>query len=319
MYRRLALIAAVLLTAAACQDDRPAAVSQTGDGSFWSTVPQTDDQRLEVLRRMRAMDTCALLPRAELTEVGQVLSVGTDGLNSCKAELDSSERHKGKTVRWTMAGPAPEVQNQRGTTERLGDVSVHVLADKDTLSAEQAGQLVQRSCSAMARFPSSAAIGLSVNTPLGVEPCPIAESLISTAVSEWKKEPRQGSAAETITTVLTGADPCAVLPKLGVGAEPAKQGVSSCTFVHRGDEIRLAYEYSAESLVTSGVPTFTVGNRTVYRDAQDELRFYNVAVGQPLETGNRNPLGPRLPAISLTGKDDAALEEVVRQALALFP
>ncbi|MFI9631478.1 hypothetical protein ACIHAX_02185 [Nocardia sp. NPDC051929] len=319
MYRRLALIAAVLLTAAACQDDGPAATPQTGDGSFWSTVPQTDDQRLEVLRRMRAMDTCALLPRAELAEVGQLRTVGTDGLNSCRAELDSSERYKGKSVRWAMGGPAPEVKNDRGTTERLGDVTITLLADKDTLSAEQAGQLVQRSCSATARFPSFAAIGLWVDTPLGVEPCPIAKSLITTAVSEWKREPRQASAAETITTVLTGADPCAVLPRLGVTADPAQQRVSSCTFSYHGDEIRLAYEYSAESLATAGSPAFTVGDRTVYRDAADELRFYNVAVGPPLASENRGSLGPRLPAISLTGKADAALEDVVRQVLTLFP
>ncbi|MFI2320683.1 hypothetical protein [Nocardia beijingensis] len=319
MYRRLALIAAVLLTAAACQDDSPAAVPQTGDGSFWSTVPRTGEQRLEVLRRMRAMDTCALLPRAELTEVGRVLSVGTDALNSCKAELDSSEHYKGKTVRWAMVGPAPEVKNERGTTERLGDVTITLLADKDTLTAEQAGQLVQRTCSATARFPSFAAIRLSVDTPLGVEPCPIAKSLITTAVSEWKKGPQQGSAAETITTVLTGADPCAVLPRLAVTADPAEQRVSSCTFAYHGDEIRLVYEYSAEPLVTAGSPAFTVGDRTVYRDTANELRFYNVAVGPPLGSGSRSLLGPQLPAISLTGKDDTALEEVARQVLTLFP
>ncbi|MET9029579.1 hypothetical protein ABZW96_28755 [Nocardia sp. NPDC004168] len=119
--------------------------------------------------------------------------------------------------------------------------------------------------------------------------------------------------------MLTGADPCAVLPRLGVTAEPAQQRVSSCTFSYHGDEIRLAYEYSAESLATAGSPAFTVGDRTVYRDAADELRFYNVAVGPPLASENRGSLGPRLPAISLTGKADAALEDVVRQLLTLFP
>lgn len=58
-------------------------------------------------------------------------------------------------------------------------------------------------------------------------------------MAEWSREPVAGSSPETEPTVITGADPWAVLPLLGVATPARDQYLWACSFVYRGVEVHL--------------------------------------------------------------------------------
>ncbi|MGV9822180.1 hypothetical protein [Nocardia xishanensis] len=184
MRRFAAAVAAVvvLLGVSACQDDLP--ITPAGSGGYWSTAPQTDDQRWEVLRKVRAIDPCALLPRAELAKIDTVSWVQVRKPDWCEARMGSTVSGKGTDLSWSLlVAPTGVTRHERARTTKIGAVTVGTVSDLDA-NPDQRGQLVDRNCTASASFPSTAAIMLFVTTPLGTEPCPVAEAVLPTMIAQ---------------------------------------------------------------------------------------------------------------------------------------
>ncbi|WP_194823990.1 hypothetical protein [Nocardia sp. XZ_19_231] len=136
--RQLVVVtAAVMLGLTACQADppqtkrvvepAPTTTLPPVDASYWSTVPQTDEQRAAVSARARLIDVCALVPRAELVVLGEVRNVDNDETDSCRVELGP----KGSVEKLSWAsmvvfGDAPQ---PGATVQQLGDVALSVLPD----------------------------------------------------------------------------------------------------------------------------------------------------------------------------------------------
>ncbi|MGV9613029.1 hypothetical protein [Nocardia xishanensis] len=321
LRRFAAAVAAVvvLLGASACQDDLP--ITPAGSGGYWSAAPQTEDQRWEVLRKVRAIDPCALLPRAELAKIDTVSWVQVRKPDWCEARMGSTESGKGTDLSWSLlVAPTGITQHERARTTKIGAVTVGTVSDLDA-NPDHRGQLVERNCTASASFPSTTAIMLFVTTPLGTEPCPVAEAVLPTMIAQLDKEPAQGTSPDTPRTVLLGSDPCAVARGLGVTTPVAEQREWRCSFRYRDNDIQVEYTYDREQLVVDGEPIFVINGHPGYGDPDATDFFsYNAIMGPVVpSTEPESFLGPNLPVVNVFGRNGAVVEEVLRHAVALFP
>lgn len=319
MIRRLALTVMPLLVVAGCADSGE---SSTPTG-FWFTAPQSDNQRLEVLHRARAIDACALIPRAELAKLGAIRTVESNQPDSCKAEMGSEEDHKGTELQWAVV--VGTVQQGAKTTETTIDGTNVLLGDnRENVPEALRDKLLERKCTAMAQFPAGAVLMMFVTTPLDTDACRLAERLLHPAIAAWQQEPRHGTSPDTIRTVLTDADPCDVLPKLGATVNPTDRRMRTCDFTYRGDDVSVSYGYDDEKIipgVNSGEQRTDLGNNhVVYRSTSDTYHYYSAVLGPALNPANPSPTyGPTLPNVTVMGKNDEALTDVMRQVLTLFP
>lgn len=313
MIRRLGVFAVMLIAVTACgtsrSDDR---------GGFWFTAPQNDQQRSEVLQRVRNLDPCALIPKSALTTIGSLRSMENHDPTSCDVELGSSEAYKGTTIDWSVV--VAEVKNPgKGRTEMIGGLPVTFLSDAD--SGMPTDQLVQRSCAMTVQFPSHAAVLMHLDSPLGTDACETAKSVLPQLISEFVAEPQQGTVSPR--TALTGADPCAVVPKLNVTADPDDRREGKCDFGYRGDDVTVRYEYEQQQLIKGSPQAGFAGNHPVYcepaSDPDGDVTYTAVVGPELAPTAPDDFLGPRLPVVTVTGKNTEALAEVTRQVLTLFP
>ncbi|MEV6058680.1 hypothetical protein AB0L62_01630 [Nocardia asteroides] len=182
LLRRLAgatVPVVLLLGATACQEQVPAQRPQTPAAAaaampaYWKDAPATDEQRVALLDRLRAIDPCALLPRTALARFGVVSRVENDEPDGCEAAFGSAELGEGTTVSW-RTGVAPDGDGWGSSKrETVDGITVGTLGDRD--SANPPGQRVDRTCTATTAFGNTATLPVIVRTPLGTEPCPIAE------------------------------------------------------------------------------------------------------------------------------------------------
>ncbi|WP_431953129.1 hypothetical protein [Nocardia lijiangensis] len=320
MLRRLLLVAALSLTAVGCQN--APAPDSAATGGFWSTAPQTDGQRLEMLRRARNIDPCALLPNRKLGEFGAVVSVDNTQPSTCKAIVGSAEPGQGTTLLWHVVAPPTTIpwEDKDATIEQLGDVTVSLLDDRNLMTDAQIREQGNHTCYAEARFPATAEFWLDVHSPIGGEPCAVARSLVRTALAEWRIEPPHGTSPVTARSMLTGHDPCAVAPALGISVPAGEQQLHKCEVTHRGSTVVISYEYQDASPAGPGEPSFMVGPRPVHEVATaGETRVYTAPVGPPLRPAVTGPALPnRIPIVSAVGKPDAA-HDVLQRLLPMFP
>ncbi|WP_067832792.1 hypothetical protein [Nocardia lijiangensis] len=309
----------VLLGVTACQDDLPTAPA--GSSGYWSTAPQTDDQRWEVLRKVRAIDPCALVPRIELAKIDTVIWVDVREPDWCEAQMGSTESGKGTDLSWSLfVAPGGITPHESGRTTKIGAITVGTVSDLDA-NPDHQGKLVQRNCTVSASFPSTAAVMLFVTTPLGTEPCPVGEAVLPTLFAQLDKEPAHGTSPDTPGTVLLGRDPCAVANDLGVTTTVTEQRGWRCSFRYRDDDIEVEYTYEQEKLVVEGEPIFTINGHPGYGDPDaTDFASYNAIVGPVVPSPKPESfLGPNLPVVNVFGRDAAVVEEVLRRAVALFP
>ncbi|MFI5717926.1 hypothetical protein [Nocardia sp. NPDC051750] len=290
---------------------------------YWLTESATDAERLELLRRARDVDPCALLPRENLAEFGTVLRVFNHGPSACTATLDSDEISERTQFRFFFFVRKPGVPaHVAGAPVRTVDgVEMTSVRELDQLGEEYEDQLLERTCVVTAGFPSLLTFKLHSSNPLGAEPCPVGEQVMHAALATWKAEPPMGSSPDTASTVVDEVDPCGPAAALGVTAPADRQSTWSCEFEYRGDRISLEYVYVAERY-TMGPPTFSVGTHRAYRvdEPGDDLVRYYGRIGPPIENADKvGYTGPSLPTITVTGKDVAAVEDVVRRAFSLIP
>ncbi|MGW4633297.1 hypothetical protein [Nocardia sp. NPDC004415] len=309
--RRVALLAAAAVLAAACQSSEAADSMPTG--GFWSAAPNSDEQRLDVLRKVRAIDVCALLPRESLGEFGAVSEVENVSPTQCRANMAVDGHVGGIDATWT-AGAIFSGEYE------LGDrpVAERALGDVRTLYAEEPATdpTLRSSCDAYALFVSGASLTMSVRAPQ--DACATAESLLRVALVTWRAEPAQGSSPDSDRTVLSGADPCAAAPLIGVGVPVNQQDVARCTVPVDGHEALVSFDYRQEQSLLDDIPAFTAGSRQVYRfeSAMASIDTLTAAVGPALAPGTSDKLlGPRVPVVTVTA-DPAVAEQVMRETLA---
>ncbi|MGX1810187.1 hypothetical protein ACWIGI_31105 [Nocardia sp. NPDC055321] len=310
MIRRAVMAVLPLLFVTGCGGGEP-------EPSFWLTAPGNDDQRLEAMRRTRAIDPCALLPRAQLEKLGTLLSVSTKGPESCAAVLDSTDRNTGTALTWS-AFVGTTTSDGRITRTTVADVPVELL-DADL----PANFEYSRDCIAKAQFPAGVTLRLQVRTPSAGNPCDLATRQLAPAIAEWQREPAQGTSPDTVRTVLTGVDPCDVLSALGVDPATADRSLRSCEFTYRDTPIALHYDYMERGLVTGTEPVDLNSRHAVYREAPDTPELYTIysaVVGPEINPSTADPLvGPLVPSILISGPDDEVVREVLRRTLTLFP
>ncbi|WP_336081197.1 hypothetical protein [Nocardia sp. SSK8] len=308
--RLIALTAAAVL-AAACQSSEAADSMPTG--GFWSAAPNSDEQKLEVLRKVRAIDVCALLPRESLGEFGAVTEVENVSPQQCRANMAVDGRPGGIDATWTTSTDfsGKYDMGDRPLTERaLGDVRALYAEEPAT------DPTLRSSCDAYALFVSGGSLILSVRAPQ--DACATAESLLRIALVTWRAEPAQGSSPDSDRTVLSGADPCAAAPLIGTRVPVDRQGTVQCAMTVDGKETIVSFDYRQEHSLLDEVPAFTVGSRQVYRfdSTVQSIMSLTAAVGPALAPGSSDALlGPRVPVVTVTA-DPGVAEQVMRETLA---
>lgn len=314
MRRTLPLLAAAL-TLVACQGE---AVDDTMPrGGFWSTAATSDQDRSEVLRKVRALDVCGLLPRVRLGTLGKVRDVENVHPQQCRFNIAVDGHLTGIDATWsTGVSFSGEPSMDLPVRERsMGDVRV-LFHDEPSGSDDPQ---VRGSCQAWARFISGADLSMSVRAPR--DACATAETLMRIALVRWREEPAQGTSPDSDRTVVTGTDPCAVAPLLGVTVPVADQGVTTCKLTVDGHAAIVTYDYNEERTIVDDVPAFTVGIRQVYRfeGTQSDVTALSAIVGPRMAPGPTDALlGPRVPTVAVTA-DSAVAERVMRETLAVFP
>ncbi|WP_216898376.1 hypothetical protein [Nocardia alni] len=323
MYRTLALIGALLFGIVGCgTGNGPTPTSSPSDSGFWTTPhPAADSVQIE--NRIRQIDVCALIPRETLNSLGSVRTVGDTNLSTCDAQLGSAEDYKGTDVQWSDVFSTRPIAVPKGTQQTVGAVTYTYQADRDGLPAAQFAQLVQRTCTATARFVSGAALMMFVDTPLGTEPCPVAQRLLPDAMRAWTAEPKQGASPATAHSVLLGADPCAIQTRLGVPATQSVHNPWECDFRYHNQDVILRYEYRQQNSLTSDATAIPDGPHTIYRATpapdQDGYWGYNSPVGPAIEPQAPSDFtGPYLPNVYVSSKSDTVSQDVIRQAISQF-
>lgn len=308
IYRTFTLVAAAALAAVSCGGD-----TRTDDSpppEFWSAPAATPQQHAAVAQATREIDVCALLPRDTLGDLGlgEVRSV-TVGLDSCRAVLGDAAAEPG-TLTWHTT-LLPALGPSRGLGKQLGDVSVLLVPDRDT---------DPRACGATARFPAGAAFYLGTSVP-DHDPCAVADGLLPGMIERWRQSPAQGTSPDTVTTVLLGADPCAVRARLTGTADTDEHRLTQCLFRYRDETVTVGYDYRVPDQVRNRGTEEKIDNRTVFRSASlydSSIPIYSAIVGPELPLDSTG-FGPRVPAVEVTSATDEVARQVMSQVLTLFP
>lgn len=299
------LLAITTFAVTACQDEGEAATVDR----IWFDAATTDEQNWELMRRIRQVDPCALVPRTALEEHGVVreVRVGSAMIAACRAVVTDAATDL--EISWTLArapgGSAAEEDR------RVGEVVVEVL---DPGTSDSAGDEVN-ACWVTAQFPSMTQILLTVKAPPAVDTCGIGNTLIDTAIAQLPTSPPYGSSPDTARSVLTGADPCEILPE--IGAEPSlpvveNQLVQSCR-IGEGLAATIGYEYQDAGEIFHDEIT-AIGGRQVFviRFEESEQVGYSFVVGPPVAAN-------MVPVISVFGSDQSLVERTRDALLRKYP
>ncbi|MFC4126339.1 hypothetical protein [Nocardia rhizosphaerae] len=322
----LAGLAVTVLAPTACQEQPPAAQpaapaeAAAAVPTYWKTAPASDTARIELLARLRAVDPCALIPRAALAAFGEPLRVENSKPGGCEATFGSTEIEERTSISWSL-GAAPQGYTWGAAKRRTVDgITIGTVSDADSANPTES-RPPHRTCLAVAAFGNTTTLPVTVNTPLGTEPCPIAEAALARAMTNLAVEPPRGTSPDTPPTALLGKDPCEVAEVLGADAPAIERRVWTCRFTFRGDEVQVQYDYQSEQLVRRGEPIFTVNGHHAYGDDNDgESAFFTAAVGPALPGADPERfLGADIPTVDVFGTDRAVLTEVLRTATGLFP
>lgn len=322
MLRRLLLVGTLLAALVGCQDDMPPPTAQAG-GDPWSAVPRNDEERWELLALARDVDACDLLP----PEAGIVLRSGRVALDACRFVLrsptDTADPAEFELILSAFVGPPGQLPEQEEALVREEDgVTIVELADTASSPGIPVEQLTERNCTLSAWFPSSAALMAMATTPVGTDPCERGNAILTGALARFRAEPVGTPPERDVPTVLDGADPCRVLSVLGVTAPADDQRAHRCLFGYRGDEIEVDYGFENQDWALRGIPRYEVRGRAVHHDEDpdDEFVFACALVGSAIDpAAEPGLLGPKRPAVTVTGRDAAVVDEVMRAVLELLP
>ncbi|MFD4402199.1 hypothetical protein ACFWPH_05480 [Nocardia sp. NPDC058499] len=293
-----------ILAVTACQSDSDAATADP----IWFEVATTDEQHWELMRRIREVDPCALLPRSALEEHGTVREVrsGSAMIAGCRATVDgeSAPLELTWTLAWAPGGS--EVDEDR----RVGDVSVEILDPSGESSANEVN-----ACWVTAQFPSMTQILLSVKGPPAVDTCAIGDELIESPIAQLPASPPYGTSPDSARSVLTGADPCEILPE--IGATPAlpaaeNQVVHLCR-VEPVPALTIGYEYQVETEIMQDEIVILDGRQVfAFGFGDGEQIGYTFVVGPPVA-------GDAVPTVTVLGGDHSAVERARDALMKKYP
>jgi hypothetical protein len=287
---------------------------------YWLTDPATDADRLELLRRARNIDPCAVLSRAVLGRIGTVSAIENAGATACDATVNTPGPDSQSTFRIAalVVGESGPAYNPKAAMTEIDGITVTTLRDTDVNGGHEE-LLTKRDCWMNAGLPSKLLLLLHATTPLGTDPCAHSKDLLWAALSEWSHEPVQGSSPDTELTVLTGNDPCAVLPSLGVTTPADDQYLWACDFTYRAVKIHLSYMHLADG-ARPEQQTNSIGTHPIFHDRVGDEVVYFAELGPPMANSDpTSALGPTRPTLTVSGTDPAVVDDVVRHALELFP
>ncbi|WP_159080419.1 hypothetical protein [Nocardia suismassiliense] len=306
MFRRLALIAVLMVTAVACQEN----------AANPPEPPVATGPEAEMLARLRTTDICALLPRAELAKLGPVTAVGTDQLYGCRAKF-GTDRNTGTEVDWLVRA-VDQTGPDQGANVTIDGMTVNLLGDNDARSPEEVASASTRTCTAYAQLPTGGSMSLMVTIPPGTEPCPAAQSLVAVALAEWKRHPRVGDSPDTVRTAVTGKDPCAVLAKLPDAIRGDSEWGDRCWFRLDGDAIYVGYGHSTDREFKN-YERVEVAGQHAYWTSNQANGSYRIHVGQTFDPVADNSDYASVPAVTINGRDRATLEKVTAAVLEVLP
>lgn len=236
--QRLWLAVALLVTVVACGAPKPAA-------PYWSSEATTDAQVFEVLRQAGKVEACALIPRAELADLG---TPGPDRLHQtagCRVNLQRPDG-TGTLFLQVVAGVfdgawgyVPE--GNRPVT--IGGASVVTVEDRATTRDGRVPD-GERWCRVDVKYPASAGYQLNLRLPAGSDsPCPAAERLARAAMDRWVEQPPHGTTPGLPRSILAGIDPCAVPKSLGAAIDAREQQLGACSFTLDGTHSGVIFDY----------------------------------------------------------------------------
>ncbi|WP_416566116.1 hypothetical protein [Nocardia testacea] len=321
MLRRLVVVCLLLGCLTACEAGPSLITGQNSPvGDYWLTEPATDADRLELLRRARNIDPCAVLQHEVLAELGTVLSIHNSGATGCNATVGTAGSSAQGTYQITalVNGDSDPVYGPNATVAEVDGITLMTQRDVD-ITGGQEDDFTVRSCWMHAVLPSKLTFILHTTTPAGTDPCAHGKDLLWATMSEWNREPPQGSSPDTELTVVTGADPCAVLPLLGVTTPADEQYLWACEFVYRDITINLSYRHQAKG-ARPEQQIDRVGTHPIYHDRVGDEVVYYAELGPPMANSDPSSvLGPVSPTLAVSGTDPAVVDEVLRRTLSLFP
>ncbi|MFD4430464.1 hypothetical protein [Nocardia sp. NPDC058497] len=267
---------------------------------------------------VRAIDTCALIPRATLDGIGTIMTVEASAPDTCAAELDSTEIGKKTRLTWSLSTSRDPLGPSSGTTEtKIGDATVHTERD-----AQPAPDSKIRTCTAWTRFPATVGLFVHVSAPIAAQPCAAHDAALPGALELLRTEPPVGTSPDTPKTPVAVANPCAVLTQLDISTPLDKQFLHGCMFEYKGTIVDLQYAYDNTALVARGKPILVVNDHPGYDlGSTTETAWYAAILGDPLTPAGptNSALGPRVPVVNLMGRDPAVLREVLGHTAELFP
>ncbi|WP_157101451.1 peptidase [Nocardia shimofusensis] len=256
--------------------------------------------------------------------MGTIRSVLDDQPYSCTAEIDAEgDADNPTTLGWTSMAAWEPRSADYGSTRRFGDVTVWTVADSDMPGARIDPDARTRSCSTTSRFPSGAAIYLDIEVSAGSEPCSTLDALVPAMLDRWRTEPPRGSSPDVRSTVLPGADPCAVRQRLPGTETEGQLQTNVCSFRYRGEFVLVAFEYRMRDTVTAAHTEVHIAGRSVHRSnlhaETDPYRTYVAVVGPELSPAEPTDIfGPDVPVLVVDAESDEVAAEVMEQALALL-
>jgi hypothetical protein len=302
---RVAVLASALLTAACTGKTSPPAASPT--------QPPSQD-RTEVLRAVRNIDTCALYGGAQSVAGRAMTVLGPTSVLSCDARIGDTGDKVDVSLGLNVGPATPAKEESWVKHQTIDGVDVSSTSLFDAPNAPPKDQVVSASCNFTARYPDASTVMVMVSAPPKIDACPIGEEVIRTAITTFKERPQRGQ-SEFPSTVLTGADPCAAIKRL----QPAHRidwnvpdtAVSTCTFSVDGAELTTSFDYrDPEQLAYDGAQPSVDGHRFV-GDLQSGI--FEVVVGNEFQVADKT-LQPVVSIVDLA--PDMNRIRLVAQAIA---
>lgn len=316
----ISALAATLVLVVGCGADPGESLSDAIELEMYPA----DDPEWELVAELRAADVCALIPRAEFDRIGPGAVIGSAGSHlGCVGTVGKHEVDY-TSVAWSLDS-AELPRGDKGQEIELAGGAAWVVSDLDRgFTPEEIARRGVQGCTVWVELPPGGSAAVNVDAVPGADTCALASRAAATVRAGWPNRSRPGTGEGTIRTVLTEADPCAVIETLGIGRAGTSPGIAACAFRYRGERIVVRYEYDSGRPNSDSYPELRVAGRVGYRSEYDGRHTYTLPAGPRVvfpalsATSSRGQEVSAIPSVELSGKDQDVLVEVAEIVLALL-
>lgn len=268
-------------------------------------APQSPQDRGTVIEQLRAVDTCALFGDPDSVDGAPVTVSGPSSLLSCEAVMGGAAGDIDIRIGLNIAGPGAPDDPDWVERQTIDGVEVTSASLWDSPEAPPRDQVMSASCNVAALYPDDARLTVFVSAPTDVDGCAIGDTVIRTAMRQYAAQP-QWADSRFPTTVLTGADPCAVTRRLDadrrVQVDTANSSLNACAFtIDGGDVVTVSFDYLDPALAQYSPDRFRISDREVAGDPAAGV--YNMAVGPEFRVG-QDTVAPHVSIVDPTGDID---------------